>query len=345
MILSSDPTIDVVGEAADGRQAVTLAHELLPDVVLMDIRMPEIDGIEATRRIVRDVSPPPRIIILTTFDLDEYVYDAIAAGASGFLLKDVPAAQLITGVQTVAAGDALLDPQITRRLIEEFARTRAPRPVHAGFAELTPREHEVFQLLAQGHSNSEIAGVLVLEETTDQDPRHADPEQAAGSRPRPGRHRRLRKRPHRPRPQLVLEGRGALIDRPPQSGVLRVFGDDSRFRQAGASGFHTEYQRGVSDPRTLKEQLVRSGRAHAALVFDREGAAQGWCHYGSPEELGLKHLRRVPQRIHHRLPTGGSPASSSTRGTGAPGSRAPASRARWRRSPPPAAASSRRSRR
>ena len=132
----------------------------------MDIRMPEIDGIEATRRIVRDVSPPPRIIILTTFDLDEYVFDAIAAGASGFLLKDAPATQLITAVQTVAAGDALLAPQITRRLIDEFARARKSRRPHPGFAELTPREREVFELLAEGFSNSEIAGSLVLEETT-----------------------------------------------------------------------------------------------------------------------------------------------------------------------------------
>ena len=127
MILSSDPEIEVVGEAADGEQAIALTKELRPDVVLMDIRMPEIDGIEATRRIVRDVSPPPRIIILTTFDLDEYVFDAIAAGASGFLLKDAPATQLITAVQTVAAGDALLAPQITRRLIDEFARARKSR--------------------------------------------------------------------------------------------------------------------------------------------------------------------------------------------------------------------------
>jgi DNA-binding NarL/FixJ family response regulator len=166
MILTSDPQIEVIAEAADGREAVTLTKELRPDVVLMDIRMPELDGIDATRRILREVSAPPRIIILTTFDLDEYVYDAIAAGASGFLLKDVPAAQLITGVQTVAAGDALLAPQITRRLIEEFAHSRRPREPHGGFAQLTPREHEVFRLLAAGHSNSEIAAALVLEETT-----------------------------------------------------------------------------------------------------------------------------------------------------------------------------------
>jgi DNA-binding NarL/FixJ family response regulator len=166
LILTSDPGIEVVGEAVDGEQAVALTKELTPDVVLMDIRMPEIDGIEATRRIVRDVSAPPRILILTTFDLDEYVYDAIAAGASGFLLKDVPASQLISGVQTVATGDALLDPQITRRLIEEFSRSRTPIEPPAGFAELTAREHEVFKLLAQGNSNGEIAAKLFLEETT-----------------------------------------------------------------------------------------------------------------------------------------------------------------------------------
>jgi DNA-binding NarL/FixJ family response regulator len=167
MILDAEPDIDVVGEATDGREAVAMARELGPNVVLMDIRMPELDGIAATREVVsQDAERAPRVLMLTTFDLDEYVYDALRAGASGFLLKDVPANQLAAGVRMVAAGDALLAPTITRRLIEEFAATPPAAPAPPGLDELTPRELEVFRLVAHGKSNAEIAAELVIAETT-----------------------------------------------------------------------------------------------------------------------------------------------------------------------------------
>jgi DNA-binding NarL/FixJ family response regulator len=168
MILGAEPDIEVVGECANGLQAVDSTARLAPDVVLMDIRMPEMDGIEATRRIVRAVSEPPaRVLMLTTFDLDEYVYDALRAGASGFLLKDVPADQLADGIRLVAHGEALLAPSATRRLIHEFARTSpAPREPSPAVAALTPRELEVFRLIARGRSNAEIAGDLFVGETT-----------------------------------------------------------------------------------------------------------------------------------------------------------------------------------
>jgi DNA-binding NarL/FixJ family response regulator len=167
MILSAEQDIEVLGEAVDGREAVALARELNPDVVLMDIRMPELDGIEATRRIVaRTGDGGPRILMLTTFDLNEYVYQALRAGASGFLLKDVPAQQLATGVRMIAAGEALLAPSITRRLIEEFAATPEAAPPPPGLDELTPRELEVFRLVARGLSNAEIAAELVVSEAT-----------------------------------------------------------------------------------------------------------------------------------------------------------------------------------
>ena len=167
MILDAEPDIEVLGEAENGREAVDLARELSPDVVLMDIRMPEMDGIEATRRVVSvDGERAPRVLMLTTFDLDEYVYDALRAGASGFLLKDVPAPQLAGGVRMVAAGDALLAPSITRRLIEEFSTAPAAATPPPGLGELTPRELEVFRLVARGMSNAEIAAELVVGETT-----------------------------------------------------------------------------------------------------------------------------------------------------------------------------------
>ncbi len=167
LILAAEPDIEVVGEAATGTQAVTITDQLRPDVVLMDIRMPDLDGIEATRRILADdQAPPTKVLILTTFDLDEYVYDALRAGASGFLLKDVPAYQLATAVRTVGEGDALLSPSITRRLIEQFATPRAPAKPTPGIDELTPRELEVFRLLATGKTNREIAAELIVGETT-----------------------------------------------------------------------------------------------------------------------------------------------------------------------------------
>jgi DNA-binding NarL/FixJ family response regulator len=167
MILSAEEDIEVLGEAENGREVVALVRELNPDVVLMDIRMPELDGIEATRRIVqRSGDDGPRILMLTTFDLNEYVYEALRAGASGFLLKDVPAHQLAAGVRMVAAGEALLAPSITRRLIEEFAATPKSAPPPPGLDELTPRELEVFRLVARGLSNAEIAAELVVSEAT-----------------------------------------------------------------------------------------------------------------------------------------------------------------------------------
>jgi DNA-binding NarL/FixJ family response regulator len=167
MILASEPEIEVIGEASNGIEAVTIAAELRPDVMLMDIRMPELDGIEATRRILAAPGAlETRVLILTTFDLDEYVYDALGAGASGFLLKDVPADQLAAAVRMVGRGDALLAPSITRRLIEEFSSARTTADTAPGLDELTPREVEVFRLLASGLSNAEIAAELIVGETT-----------------------------------------------------------------------------------------------------------------------------------------------------------------------------------
>jgi DNA-binding NarL/FixJ family response regulator len=166
LILENHPDIEVVGEAGNGHEAVFGAGRLAPDVVLMDIRMPELDGISATRQITeRDTA---RVLVLTTYDLDEYVFDALQAGASGFLLKDTPPDGVADGIRAVAAGEGLLAPTITRRLIEEFARIgaarRAPRP--AGLDELTPRELEVLRLVARGLSNAEIAAELFLGDTT-----------------------------------------------------------------------------------------------------------------------------------------------------------------------------------
>src|SRR5579884_668741 len=168
MILDPEPDIEVVGEASSGTEAVTLSRDLKPDVVLMDIRMPDISGIEATRQILADDQEHrPCILILTTFDLDEYVYDALCAGASGFLLKDAPEHQLTHGIRNVHHGDALLSPTITRRLVSEFSAARRSSQTGSKLiAELTPRELDVLRLVAAGLSNSEIAAQLILGETT-----------------------------------------------------------------------------------------------------------------------------------------------------------------------------------
>ena len=166
-LLDTQPDITVVGTAGDGAEAVRVCREREPDVVVMDVRMPVMDGIEATRELTSAVDGGPRVLVLTTFDLDEYVYDALRSGASGFLLKDAAAERLFDAVRVVAAGEALLAPAVTRRLIGEFARlrpSRAPRPEQ--LQELTARETEVLRLVAEGLSNAEIAERLVVSEET-----------------------------------------------------------------------------------------------------------------------------------------------------------------------------------
>ena len=165
VILNAEPDLDVVGEARDGREVIEAARRLRPEVVLMDIRMPNLDGIAATRRITAG-DDSPRVLILTTFDLDEYVYDALRAGASGFLLKDAAADDLLQAIRVIAAGEALLAPSITRRLIEDYTRRPAPRRQPDAMASLTTRELEVMRLLARGMPNTDIARELYLGDAT-----------------------------------------------------------------------------------------------------------------------------------------------------------------------------------
>jgi DNA-binding NarL/FixJ family response regulator len=167
-LLAAQPDLLVVGDAADGEAAIAQTRALDPDVVLMDVRMPVLDGLEATRRLLRDHrTDRPKVLILTTFDLDDYVYEALRAGASGFLLKDAPAADLVQAVRVVAGGEALLAPSVTRRLIAEFAaRPNADRPRPVELNALTPRETDVLRLIARGRSNQEIATDLVVAEQT-----------------------------------------------------------------------------------------------------------------------------------------------------------------------------------
>ncbi len=165
MVLEAEPDIEVVGEAADGNEVLDVARRSSPDVVLMDIRMPGLDGLEASRRLLAGATPP-KVLVLTTFDEEDYLYEALRAGTSGFLLKVSPPEQLIAAIRTVAAGNALIDPVVTRRVIEAFGRRVTASPPPAAYDELTAREREVLTLLARGRSNAEIAAQLIVGDAT-----------------------------------------------------------------------------------------------------------------------------------------------------------------------------------
>ena len=190
MLISVESDIEVVAEASNGLEAVDKAAGFRPTVVLMDIRMPQLDGLEATRRILA-ADKAASVLILTTFDLDEYVYEALRGGASGFVLKDDPPEQLLAAIRIVARGEALLSPAITKRVIEKFTRTAHQRPPR-GLDELTERESDVFRLVARGLSNAEIGQELLYQRRDCQDPHHAHPPEAQPPRPRPSSRARTR---------------------------------------------------------------------------------------------------------------------------------------------------------
>ena len=226
MILEAQSDLDVVGEAADGNEAVELARSLQPDVILMDIRMPNLDGIEATKRIVI-ASPRTRVMMLTTFGEDGYVWQAMKAGASAFLLKDVPPEDLAVAVRTVARGDALLGPEITRRLIEDFIRGPKPGSLPTELGDLTDRETEVLVLLARGLSNGEIAKQLYLGETTIKTHVNPDPRKARPPRPRTSRRARLRERPRTPTRRVAWHRPGSRCQLVTLAGIHRAESSDS----------------------------------------------------------------------------------------------------------------------
>ena len=275
MLLAGEEDIEVVAEASNGLEAVAKAARFHPTVVLMDIRMPELDGLEATRRILA-ADAGARILILTTFDLDEYVYEALRAGASGFVLKDDPPEQLIAAIRTVAAGDALLSPAVTKRVIEQFTRIPRPAPPKE-LDELTAREQEILRLIAGGLSNAEIGERALHQRDDGQDARHAHPPEARPARPRPGGRAGLpdgrRRRPGLTAPPL----RGLHLQRghhPPQRG-LEVVGAGMVVDGAGAVGEQqTQLRKAARVQRLVGDQSLRH-RLQGAPGAPHLGAADG----------------------------------------------------------------------